>query len=77
MVGNPSPIHTFLCLVVSGKDKRLARGPADPLAVMPSPAAKVGATVTAGDPPAGTVKGGRGGSNPLDGITPSATAMCE
>ena len=43
----------------------------------PSPAAKVGATVTAGDPPAGAVNGGRGGSNPLDGITPSATAMCE
>ena len=42
LVANPSPIHTFLCLVVSGKNKRLARGPADPLAFIPSPVARVG-----------------------------------
>jgi hypothetical protein len=60
---------------VSGRDKRLVRGPADPLAIIPSPIAKAGVKVTDGDPPADTVIGGRDGSNPLEGITPSATAI--
>ena len=73
IVGRPSPIHTLLCFVSSGRDNRLVRGPADQLAGILPPIARVGATVTEDDPMVGAVIGGREMSNLLEGITPSAT----
>ena len=75
MVGRPSFIHTLLCLVVSGRDKRLVRGPADPLATNPSPIARIGATVTEGDPLAEAFSGGRDGGNPVSLLVPLQCTM--